>query len=999
MINLPLANDEQATALPEYWRSLEELSPAFRSEIEREFPESAGLLDDPVSRRRFLTLMAASLSLAGVTGCGRAVPDKIVPRVRQPENTIPGKAKFYATAMPHPGGAVGLLVESHEGRPTKIEGNPLHPASLGAAGVHEQASILGFYDSDRAKVVKNDGQVTGWADAWLALKHDLTRVIAKSGRGFALLTGQINSTTLAAQIQHLLKEWPAARWYMHDPLGNPGLQQATRMLFGQRYDLVYDFDQADVIVALDSDVMASGPNHLRYARQISRRRDPNGKMNRLFAAESMPTPTGSFADQRRAMRPSAIAEFARQLWLQLGQKSANAGDFGGLAASELQRHVGRSAVVAGPSLAGDVQAIALAINERLGNLGKSVLPILPVDATAELGLTELCQAIDGGEIDAILILGANPVYTSPPNMEFAARLGKVPTRICLAEHEHETSMRCNWQLPETHYLEMWSDARAADGTASIIQPLIAPLYDGRSAHEVIAALMQMLTNREDVEIRGREIVRSHWRGWHREHSGNRPFEEFWRTAVHDGVIEGTAAKPVNVKLAEGWTPPPPRKSEDVFELILRADPSVLDGRFANNAWLQELPKPLTKLTWENAAIVSPATARELGIEQREGPHGGSHGETITELVELTVRGLTVTAPVFVLPGHPDQSATLHLGYGRQNAGRVADRIGTNAFVLASVSSPGSESGLQLRRTGRAYTLACTQLQHSMHGRDIARLVTMGQFLKDPSCAPAAAHHQPASAGHNPPVEGLSSHELYTNPQTAPPFQWGMAVDLGACHGCNACVVACQAENNIPTVGKDLITRGRAMHWLRIDRYFTGALDQPEVVHMPVMCQHCENAPCEVVCPVEATTHSPDGLNEMTYNRCVGTRYCANNCPYKVRRFNFLQYVDYADQSLALQRNPDVSVRVRGVMEKCTYCVQRIREAEITAKTHRRPIGEADIVTACQAACPTQAIVFGNIADPNSRVSRLKSQPRNYGILTELNTKPRTTYLAAVRNPS
>ncbi len=1022
MIGLPLVTDADNAfeGNPKFWRSLDELSPEFRAGVAREFPDQAGLLDDPVSRRRFLTLMGASLALTGVSGCGRQVPDKIIPRVRQPEDTIPGKAKYYATAMPHPGGAVGLLVESHEGRPTKIVGNPLHPASLGAAGIFEQASILGLYDPDRAKVIKHNGNVIGWDDALLGIEKDLTGVIAKKGEGFALLTGQINSPTLAAQIQELLKVLPEAKWYTHEPGVSSTHQEASKRIFGQPYDFIYDIEKADIIVALDSDFLASGPNHLRYARQFARRRKPEGRMNRLYAIESMPTPTGFAADWRLAMRVSEISVFVRLLAARLGvlpNVEMQSDERVDAIAADLTKHEGRSLLIAGPYLSNDIHEITHAINNKLNNVGKMVLAVSPVDARADLALRDLGEAIDRNQVDTLVILSVNAAYDAPGHLHFPSKLATVKTRICLSSHEDETSTLCQWQLAETHYLEGWSDARAADGTASIIQPLISPLYDGKSSHYVVQALIGMaakgITSTSD-----REIVRGYWRHWHGENGSSKSFEEFWRLSVHDGVVEGSRAMPQAVKTANGLTPRAMTMRSDEIELILRPDATIGDGRFANNAWLQELPKPLTKLVWENAIIMSPAMAKEIGITPHEGPHGGSHGELITELVELhyrhpssvikrerdgfvselsssTLEGFK--GPVYVLPGHPDRAVTLTFGYGRTRAGRGGNDIGTNAYVLQSNEARWGGPGLTIKRTGIPYTLACTQSQHDMMHRDLVRMSTVAQFVKDPKCAPKQDHA--AAHGRNPPVEGFHTHELYTNPQTQAPYQWGMTVDLGACHGCNACVIACQAENNIPVVGKEMVTRGREMHWLRIDRYFVGNENNPQAMHMPVMCQHCENAPCEVVCPVEATSHSPDGLNEMTYNRCVGTRYCANNCPYKVRRFNFLAYTDYATESLKLQRNPDVSVRVRGVMEKCTYCVQRIREAEITAKVQHRAIADGDIVTACQAACPTEAIVFGNIADPNSRVSKLKALPRNYGILTELNTKPRTTYLAAVRNPT
>ena len=607
----------------------------------------------------------------------------------------------------------------------------------------------------------------------------------------------------------------------------------------------------------------------------------------------------------------------------------------------------------------------------------------------------MAAAIDANQVQTLLVLSCNPVYSAPAGLNFASKFQKVPLRIKLGLYEDETAALCHWTIPEAHFLESWSDARQGDGTATIIQPLIAPLYEGKTAHEVIAAFGNQPAQTD------REIVEAYWRNWNKDHPSQAPFDEFFRKSVHDGSVENSKSEPKRLAVRKEALATNQQQSNEPkpgeIELLLRPDPNLFDGRFANNGWLQELPKPLTKIVWDNAAIMSPNTAKSLGIEpMRPGPHGGEHGEAVTDLVELKFGKRSVTVPAFILPGVADGSVLLHFGFGRTRAGRVGTGVGVNANLLREDESFEFGGGLQVRRTGQKYTLGCTQMHHLMENRDLVRAVTVAQFKADPSCAPHH-HGQPKKdTGHNPSVEGVPA-ELYTNPQTSGQ-QWGMVINLGVCNGCNACVAACQAENNIPVVGKEMVNRGREMHWLRIDRYFGGDESNPEIYHQPVPCMHCENAPCEVVCPVEATTHSPDGLNEMTYNRCVGTRYCANNCPYKVRRFNFLQYTTYAE-SMKLLANPQVSVRSRGVMEKCTYCVQRIRNAEITAKNQHREIADGDVVTACQAACPTEAITFGNINDPKSKVHQLKALPRNYGLLSDLNTKPRTTYLAAIRNPN
>jgi molybdopterin-containing oxidoreductase family iron-sulfur binding subunit len=1016
-VNLPLVNENAEP--PRFWRSVDELNDrGVREVIEREFPEQAGFLTDDVSRRKFLSLMGASLALAGVGGCGRQAPDKIVPRVKQPENTIPGQPKFYATAMPMPGGATGLVVESHEGRPTKIEGNPDHPASRGASGIFAQAAILDLYDPDRAKTVIHNGQIIGWDDALLALRSELHSIVSRQGQGLAILIGVDSSPTLTKQLAQLcLKYLPQAKLYFHEPTTSDHLGHANRIAFADDLDFVFHFDKADVVVALDSDFTATGPMHVRYAREFAARRNPDGRMNRLYALESMPTPTGLVADHRWPLSPSQLVRFAYQLAALLGVGKGQPADrldpYVECIAKDLKDAAGRSIVIAGPYQPIEVQLLVHAINHKLGNFGKTITPIQTDRLSPKPNLIgDLCADINSNKIDALIFLGGNPVYSSAADLQFETLCKKVSLRIGLSLYDDETADLCHWHFPQTHFLEEWSDAAATDGSMSIIQPLIAPLYGNRNVHEFVAELIRIGRDhspkddeeKPPIETRPLAIIQDHWREWFSSQQPTVSFDRQWREWVRSGVIAMPTRSVPALELKTNWDQSLPDKTKfenaSGIELVLRPDPTIFDGRFANNAWLQELPKPVTKLVWENAAIMSPAMAKELGVSMHEGPHGGSHGELITELVELTYRGRTVVAPVYVLPGHADKCITMHFGYGRTKAGKVGTGLGVNAYALQTSDAPWGGPGLEVKRTGKSYTLGCTQSQHSMHGRDLVRLATISEFAKDPSVKPKDGHHHPAG-GHNPHVEGFESPppEFYTNPQTKPPYQWGMSVDLGKCNGCQACVIACQAENSIPVVGKDLVTRGRVMHWMRIDRYFTGDENNPQAVHQPVMCQHCENAPCEVVCPVEATTHSPDGLNEMTYNRCVGTRYCANNCPYKVRRFNFLEYVDYATESLKLQRNPDVSVRVRGVMEKCTYCVQRIREAEITAKVQRRGIRDGDVVTACQQACPTEAIIFGNILDDKSRVHGRKKLPRDYGILTELNTKPRTTYLAAIRNPN
>jgi molybdopterin-containing oxidoreductase family iron-sulfur binding subunit len=1031
-----------------YWRSLDEWAdtPEFRAFIEREYPQHVHELGDPISRRRFLSLMGASLALAGLNGCNmRQPPEKLIPYVRQPEAITPGKPLYFATAMPQPGGAIGLLVESHQGRPTKIEGNPQHPSSRGATDVFAQASVLELYDPDRSQAVTYLGRIRSWDDTVAELQKVVReKVHPNGGSRFRILSESVNSPTLAGQMEELLKTYRDAKWYQYEPAVWGNARAGARLAYGEPLDVRYEFTAADVVVTLDANVFNSGPGQVRYARDFTSRRRPakaSDTMNRHYAIESTPTPAGMAADHRLPLRASEIEPFARQLAAELGisgfsrdaQRSAIATWLTGIA-KDLTAHAGRSVVVAGADQPPALHALAHAINHKLGNIGKTVFLTEAIGFRAGddpvRSLRDLADDMDKG-IDVLLILGGNPAFTAPVDLDFVERMQKVPLRIRLGLYDDETARQCHWHIPEAHFLESWADTRGHDGTSSVIQPLIAPLYAGRSAIDVLAVFAGQ------PKRPAFEIVRAHWRKFWEEKKPGGSFEAFWQKSVHDGVIAGTAFEPKTVTLKSDWSEPRPTGSGGDFEIIFRPDPTIHDGRYCNNSWLQELPKPLTKLTWENALLVSPNTAQSLGVTDSFGPHGGPHGETFADTVTLHFAGRTLDqVPVLIQPGHPDQSATLHYGYGRPFAGRVGSNIGANAYALRHTGAMSFGQGLRIEKTGRRATLACTQFHHMLQdraGRDEAairipgliRAATFEEFRKAVGREAGEASEHAESWPHlegdgSMPVVGvrpqkqpqLGRKPLDLYPEIFPydGYKWGMVVDLSACVGCNACVVACQAENNIAVVGKDQVVRGREMHWLRIDRYYRGEPAAPEAFFQPMACQHCENAPCELVCPVAATSHSPDGLNEMTYNRCVGTRYCSNNCPYKVRRFNFYLYSDYATASLKMQRNPEVTVRSRGVMEKCTFCVQRIRNAEIAAKNEdryaedpSRPqvafVRDGEIVTACQAACPTQAIVFGDMNDVRSRVAAQKQNPRHFGVLTELNTRPRLTYLAPVRNPN
>jgi MoCo/4Fe-4S cofactor protein with predicted Tat translocation signal len=984
-----------------WWRTLEERAgdPAFRDFLQHEFPSLLPDFDaasDPVARRSFLKLLGASLGLAGVGACTRQPLEKIVPYVRQPEEIIPGKPLFFATAMPLGGVAAGLLVESHEGRPTKIEGNPLHPGSLGATDVFAQASILDLYDPDRSQTLRNFGEIRPWSEFLGAIRAALRAQLPNApqgGSGIRVLTESVASPTLASQIRELLTRFPAAKWHQWDPGSRENARAGSMLAFHSYVDTQYRIDRADVILAIDADFLGTGPGSARHARDFAARRRPEqaDRMNRLYAIETMPASTGARADHRLPLKPgdvhAAVRSIALQLGLALGDPAGQGGrgagrptdrtgTFAAAVAKDLQAHRGRSLVVAGDAQPATVHALAHAMNQALGNAGQTVVYTQSVEAEPVNQLESLRSLITdmkAGKVDLLVILSGNPVYTAPADLKFADAMSQVPLRIHLSLHEDETSALCHWQIPEAHFLEAWSDARAYDGTASIVQPLIAPLYGGKSAHEVLAAMS------DTPERSGYDIVRAFW-------NVDPKNDANWRRWLHDGVIPETAfapvsAGPVDVRTATDAGEPAPAGG---FEVAFRNDPSVLDGRFSNNGWLQELPKPITKLTWDNAIIVSPTTATKLGVGGTPAYQGGEHGQITSDLVELKYGGRSVRGAVFAVIGHPDDCATVHLGYGRSRAGQVGNGAGFNANAIRTSDALWFGRGAEIVKTGDTYPLACTQYHHLMEGRGMVRAVTRDEYVRDPTSIREGDETPPRIITLYPDV-AYRGHK------------WGMAIDVNACIGCNACVVGCQSENNIPVVGKDQVLRGREMHWLRIDTYYRGAAENPETYFQPVPCMQCENAPCEVVCPVGATVHSDEGLNDMVYNRCVGTRYCSNNCPYKVRRFNFLLYQDWDTPSLKLGRNPDVTVRSRGVMEKCTYCVQRINEAKIESEKADRALVDGEIKTACQQVCPADAIVFGDMNDPGSRVVALKAEARNYSLLGELNTRPRTTYLGAVRN--
>ena len=922
-----------------------------------------GAQDEP-ARRRFLKLMAASAALAGA-GCSGPPAETIVPYVRMPEQGVPGQPLFYASAFVRRGFAHGVLVETNMGRPTKVEGNPDHPVNAGATDVFAQASVLQLWDPDRSQTVQQGSGLSTWAAFEAALEARRPQFGRDGGAGLRILTGELTSPTLAAQINALTARYPNARWQAWEPLHDDGAAAAASLAFGRPVDTLYRLDRIAVLLTLDADLFGAMPGSLAHARAFtaSRRLGADPRANRLYAMESSPTITGAYADERLARSPQAIAAALWRIAGQLGAAPvpARAPDtasarWEAAVGRALAAAPGRALVVAGPSLCPASRALVHLLNQRLGAEEEGVVHIEPVarGVPDHAGaIAELAADMRAGKVDTLLMLDTNPVYTAPPELAFAQALRRVPLSVHLGLYRDESAREAGWHLPQSHCYEAWSDARAHDGTASIVQPMITPLYDSRSAHALLAAVHGQ-GSRD-----GHALVRATWQAA-RAGEGAPGFDPFWRESLRRGLVEGSAARPVAVRrvppVARPAIPAPP------LVALFAPDPAVDGGEFCNNAWLQELPRPLTSLTWDNAAMIGPATAARAGLADGD-------------VARLTVDGRTLLAPVLVVQEQAEGVVTLPLGYGRTGAGAVGNGVGFDAYRLRTRAAMGGPVALALARSGRRHTFALRQRELDMHGRSPVRVA-------DPAT--------PSAGGRKDDQERVS---LYPE-RRYDDYKWGMAIDLNTCIGCAACTVACQAENNIPVVGKEEVMRGRSMHWIRVDRYRDGA----RTLFQPVPCMHCEHAPCEEVCPVGATVHDSEGLNVQVYNRCIGTRFCSNNCPYKVRRFNFLQYSNEQVESLKALQNPEVTVRRRGVMEKCTYCVQRITRARIDAEKQGRRIVDGELVTACQAACPTRAIRFGDLNDPNSDVVAAKAAPLDYVLLEELNTRPRTSYTARMRNP-
>lgn len=1046
--------------------------------MHREFPdditEPPFEAADAVSRRGFLGVVAASAALAGLTSC-RKPKVKILPFNKRPEGMVPGVPRHYATAHDAYGYGIGTLVRSSDGRPTKVEGNPLHPASEGAASVFMQGDLLNLYDPARARHIvmpaairdaeiekrahAHDGEEEGEGhddhdgghhheeaaeevdhhageilDAWLLERSN--SLLNTGGSGLAILMAPTSSPSTQALVQQVRDAFPSATIAHWQPIHRDAAIEGSEIAFGRAMDTHYDLEKATCIVSLDADFLGSGPDHLRMSRGFARSRRVEKKgdtMSRLYSIESCYSVTGGQADHRFRLRASDVSSAAAAIAGSFGVEGVTGGkNFDWLQAlvEDLRANGGGSVVIPGPSQPAAIHALCHAINRALGSVGSGkVVTYTPTDAGMAVKNTDsivaLANAMGKGEISTLLCLGCNPVYDAPADLEFAEKLKQVNDVVYLSNYHDETAHACleagdgqsRWFVPMAHGLEAWRDLRATDGTLSIAQPLIAPLHGGLTPAEVIARFI------DHVAKDSHGIVRAHW-----ELTRTSGFEAWWNESVHDGVCKDTQNAPETAALNEAavtnalasWKAPAAGSATNV-ELVFAEDPKVLDGRYANNAWLQELPHPMTKLTWDNAALMSRATAEALGV-------------TNGDLVKISSSGIDLEIAAFILPGHADWSITLPLGYGRtlpEDCEVAHGGKGFNTYALRTSSTQSVATGASVTKAGGSYELVTTQDHGTMAGRDLIRSTSIDHYNKTedplgdvewfaPMMDPLAKVERESHHGKERPAKDIvrelqGDQSLWKEREyneDASPFQWAMTIDLNACTGCNACVVACVSENNIPSVGKTQVARGREMHWIRIDRYFEerdrkdgqGKLeiaDDPTVSVQPVPCMQCENAPCESVCPVAATVHSPEGLNDMAYNRCIGTRYCSNNCPYKVRRFNWLDYRGKVEDTEKLAFNPDVTIRSRGVMEKCTFCVQRINGAKIEAKRRgeRTKIADGAIKPACAQTCASEAITFGNMLDADSQIAKKRRSPANYGLLSQLNTRPRATYLARFKNPN
>ena len=1067
-----------------FWKNLDELAATseFNEMMQEEFPRQAmqGEWVDGFSRRGFLKVMGASLALAGVTGCTKQPDEPIYPYVKQPEDLVLGKPMYFATAHPFPTGAIPVLVKSDAFRPIKLEGNPDHPMSKGKSDAITQGTLLELYDPDRSHQVMHRGETSAFGNFQTVFATAVKQT--QGGQGIYFLSETVTSPTLAAQWKQVQKAYPNAKFVQWEPVNQDSSRAASKAAFGSYTDARYDLANADVILSLDADFLGgiAHPGFLPMAAAYAERHrynaeEPNKPMNRLYVVESMPTVTGYKAEHRLPLKPSDIAVFAQALAGGGSAPSTNseAAAFLSALVSDLKAAGGKCVVIPGEQASPAVHMAAYKLNAQLGAVGKTVFyteTVNPMPSEQLADLKSLVGDINAGKVQWLVVLGANPVYNAPADLEFTAAYNAVPNTVHLGNQFDETARISTWHINKAHYLESWSDARAYDGTLTIVQPMIEPLYGGHSAHEILQGLLDnpqasaydvVLANfaanskggvatpavsrdASKPNISSAPLLATDANGG--GNPGSNPSavvtpapipaaaagsEAAWRKALHDGFVTGTAFAASSKTPGGGSVPAANSPVGSGLEISFRPDSSLYDGRFANVGWLQELPKQITSMSWDNAALMSLATMQKLGIDENEA-------------VELSLNGRKVIAPVLGVPGHADGCVTVHLGFGRSDAGRVGSGVGFNSYLLRTSDSPLMNAGLTVSKGKGTYDLCVTKVHsiehrgsyaqhdlqhpendkkgtyslpgHEAQERGIIRYATVSEARATPDFAHEGSRETLTDKvgygviGETPGAKDPRDDSMFggswsydhkeeSTGKTTLQNKWGMAIDLNSCVGCNACIVACYAENNIAVVGREQVKVGRNMQWLRIDTYFEGDLGSPRAHFQPMACQHCENAGCEQVCPVGATVHTPEGINTMVYNRCVGTRYCSNNCPYKVRRFNFLLYSDYDTESLKFMRNPDVTVRSRGVMEKCSYCIQRIEYAKIEADKENRAILDGEIVTACQQSCPTSAITFGNLNDANSRVAKAKKQERDYPVLADLNFRPRTTYTAGVINPN
>jgi len=1032
------ARDAQGGRL--YWKSLGERSetPEFQEWLQREFPSGAAeFWGDGVSRRNFLQLMGASLALAGLgmTGCRR--PEAyVVAHSKTPEWDLPGDLRYYATSFPTRTGSEPLLATSFNGRPIKIEGNPEHPQSRGKSSTYAQASLLGLYDPNRSTTPVHRGEPTtaeafkealsGWQRQWQGT----------GGAGWAVLSGDMLSPTSQRLKDELMARYPNVLWSTYEPAYNGNDLKAATRLFGANKKQRLRMEKARIILSLDADFLSSEQGDLADIRGFSQGRelkDLKDSMNRLYVVEPRYTLTGAMADHRLRLPACQTAHLAALLAAEFGIGTAP-GQLGGVdpkwireCVADLKKHSGKALVVAGPHQPVEVHQLAAAMNQALGAYGKTI-DVIPWKQGRGIEIGELAETIKSGTTRGLILLNTNPVYNAPADLDWPRLQASLETVVHFGQHQDESAQNCTWHLPAAHYLESWGDGVSGDGTYCCQQPLILPLFGGWTTDQLLISLSggEVPDGPQAVQATFEKVAGT---------SDRIEWNRFVRTGFLKQQASAAAVSPVGSPVG---IPRAPQLGVDNLEIVFVPDASLDDGSYANNGWLQEAPDPITKTTWDNAAQISPKTADELGLFYQT-----IKGVETTDVVEISVGGKSVEMAIIVVPGHADYTLTLPLGYGREQLGDVAKGTGFNVYPLRGEKEPYFLTGAKVRSTGRRYEFAITQEHWSMEGRGIVREAPLEKLRKEPDIIRhlGMESHTPENKSFYKPPE--FDYEKY--------HQWGMTIDLSTCIGCNACTIACQAENNIPIVGKDQVKRGREMHWIRIDRYFTGVSkfqtdagkaeipNEPEIVTQPVLCQHCENAPCETVCPVNATVHNEEGLNVMAYNRCIGTRYCANNCPYKVRRFNWFDYnqrqLDQlyitgrlkeqgawetvkkplgpkgTDELLQMSKNPNVTVRMRGVIEKCTFCVQRLEMAKIDHKSsglrqdgktvsyEALKIPTDSVQTACQQACPADAIVFGDLSDPKSRVNQMRKRQQGYKLLDYLNVQPRITYLARIRNPN